>query len=187
MRPLCMVGAETDGGENGPRASTQKNSRGTFFSRQDDRARARIIGDKEPFDYYLSAFLNASRTVDYRLRHEQGATYTPWRTAWDARPAPEQCGLVKFISADRNVEVHASGSNRNVAQEGVELGIGTHNIDGGVLTIDGPIFGMESVGVCYRPTYSFIIDGTERKVTEACATHLALLQRMVAQFEADHP
>ena len=75
-----------------------------------------------------------------------------------------------------------------MAQEGVELGIGTHRIDGGVLTIDGvptPLSGMESVG--YRPTYSFIIDGTERKVTDVCGTYLALLQRMVAQFEADHP
>jgi hypothetical protein len=161
-----------------------------FFLGKMTEQEPRIIGDKEPFDYYLSAFLNAARTVDYRLRHEQGATYTPWRKAWDARLAPEQCGLMKFINDDRNVEVHESGSNRNVAQEGVKFGIGTHRIDGGVLTIDGiptPLSGMESADVCYRPTYSFIIDGTERKVTAACATYLALLQRMVAQFEADHP
>jgi hypothetical protein len=30
----------------------------------------RFVGDKEPFDYYLSAFLSAGRSVDYRLRHE---------------------------------------------------------------------------------------------------------------------
>jgi hypothetical protein len=39
------------------------------------------MGDKEPFDYYLSAFLNAARTVDYRLRDQQGATYVSWRKA----------------------------------------------------------------------------------------------------------
>jgi len=37
----------------------------------------RAFGDKEPFDFHLSAFLNAGRTVDYRLRHEHSATYKP--------------------------------------------------------------------------------------------------------------
>jgi hypothetical protein len=31
------------------------------------------FGDKEQFDFNLSAFLNAARTVDYRLRHEHKA------------------------------------------------------------------------------------------------------------------
>jgi hypothetical protein len=40
--------------------------------------------DKEPFEFYLSAFLSAGRTVDYRLRHEQKAIYPSWRIRWDA-------------------------------------------------------------------------------------------------------
>jgi hypothetical protein len=79
----------------------------------------------------------AAHTVNYRLRHEQGAIYKSWRTAWDARLATEQCGLMKFIDDDRREEVHDSGSSRNVAQEGVKFPIGTHHIDGGVLTISG--------------------------------------------------
>ena len=39
--------------------------------------------DKEPFDFYLSAFLNAGRTVDYRLRYEQAAVYPNWRIGWE--------------------------------------------------------------------------------------------------------
>jgi hypothetical protein len=96
---------------------------------------------------------------------------------------------MKFINDDRDVEVHESGSNRNVAEEGVKFGIGTHHIDGGILTIGGiptPLSGVESAAVAYRPTYSFTIDGTDRNVTEVCATHLALLRRMAAEFEADH-
>lgn len=42
----------------------------------------------EPFDHYLSAFLSAARTVDYRLRHEQAAIYPDWRKAWDASLIP---------------------------------------------------------------------------------------------------
>ena len=33
---------------------------------------SRAFGDKEPFDFALSAFLNAARTVDYRLCHVAG-------------------------------------------------------------------------------------------------------------------
>jgi hypothetical protein len=46
--------------------------------------------------------------------------------------------------------------------------------------------GMERA-VAYRPTYNFTIGVTERKVTEACAAYLALLQRMVADFAAANP
>jgi hypothetical protein len=168
----------------------KKIAEARFFLGKMTEQEARIIGDKEPFDYSLSAFLNAVRTVDYRLRYEQGATYKPWRTAWEARLNPQQLALVKFIHDDRAEEVHASGSNRNVGEEGVRFGIGTHDVDGGTLTIGGiprTLSGIDPAAVLYRPTYSFTIDGTDRKVTEVCGTHLALLQQMVAEFEAAHP
>jgi len=41
--------------------------------------------------------------------------------------------------------------------------------------------------VLHRPAYYFTIDGIERRATEACAEYLGLLDRMVAQFQADHP
>jgi hypothetical protein len=163
----------------------KKIAEAQFFLDKMTEQETRIIGDKEPFDYYLSAFLNAARIVDYRLRHEQGAKYKPWRTAWDSRLNPKDRGLMEFLRVDRNVEVHAKGSKRNVGQEGVKFGVGEHRIDGGLLIIGGPP-GMEP-DVAYRPAYEFTIDGTDRKVTEACAAHLALLRRMVAEFQAAHP
>jgi hypothetical protein len=86
----------------------------------------RLVGDREPFDYYLSAFLSAGRTVDYRLRHEHGAIYKPWRKAWDATLSPADAGLINFMIDDRNVEVHESGSSRSVGQEGVPLPSGMY-------------------------------------------------------------
>ena len=64
----------------------------------------KAFGDKEPFDFYLSAFLNAARTVDYRLRHEQAA-YAAWREVWNAAH-PQEDNLLKFLSCDRRLEVH---------------------------------------------------------------------------------
>jgi hypothetical protein len=144
-----------------------------------------IIGDKNPFDYFLSAFLSAARTVDWRLRHEQATIYPGWRSAWDASLTPEDNALIKFMVDDRNQEVHESGSRRSMGQEEIGLPIGESHIEGGIVTICGPP-GMPPA-VAYKPTYSFTIDGTERNATEAGAAYLALLQRMVEKFETDHP
>ena len=115
----------------------------------------------------------------YRLRREHKATYEPWRKTWDARLTPAEDGLIKFMIDDRNEEVHDSGSSRRVGQEGIEFGIGTHHTTDGTIIVGGhPI-------TAYGPSYSFTIDGADRKVTEACGAYLALLQRMVAEFQAD--
>jgi hypothetical protein len=160
-----------------------------FFLDKMTKQEPRVVGDRRPFDYYLSAFLSAGRTIDYRLRHEQSKLYAPWRSAWDAKLTPQEDALIKFMVDDRNKEIHESGSARDVGQEGVEFGIGTHPVDGGTITVGGipaPLSGVKPTVTLYRPTYSFSINGVDRKVTEASVKYLALLQRMVAQFEAEH-
>jgi len=163
----------------------KKIAEALFFLGKMTEQERRVGGDdREPFDFYLSAFLSAGRTVDYRLRHEQAAIYPAWRTAWDASRTPQENSLIKFMVDDRNIEVHESGSSRSVGQEGVELGIGEHRLPGGMHAVFGP---PGTSVVIQTNVYNFTIDGAERKATEACAAYLTLLQRMVAQFEADHP
>jgi hypothetical protein len=43
------------------------------------------------------------------------------------------------------------------------------------------------LAVIQTPAYHFTIEGTERKATDSCEEYLALLQRMVGTFKADHP
>jgi hypothetical protein len=155
-----------------------------FFLRKMTERERQLFGDREHFDYYLSAFLNAGRTIDWRLRHEQPSTYPQWRNRWNQRN-PSEDKRMEFMHGDRAEEVHASGSSRSVAQEGIEFGIGTHHIEGATIMIAGPP--DMPPAVTYKPTYNFTIDGVERKVIEACAAYLASLQRLLAEFEADHP
>jgi hypothetical protein len=68
-----------------------------YFLRLLTEQEPRIAGDKDPFDFLLSAFHSAGRTVDYRLRHEHGAAYVPWRKAWDARLTTDETSLIKFM------------------------------------------------------------------------------------------
>jgi hypothetical protein len=133
----------------------KKLTEAAFFLNKMAEQERRIFGHGglsepfEPFDYYLSAFLNAGRTVDYRLCHEHKAIYKPWRKAWNARITPDENRLIKFMVDDRIAEVHASGSSRSEAREGVEFGIGTHHVDGGRIIISGPP-GMPSTVVDKR-------------------------------------
>jgi hypothetical protein len=143
------------------------------------------FGDREPFDFYLSAFLSAAKSVDYRLRHQHKTTYPAWRKKWDAKLTAEQRRLIKFMVDDRNLEVHESGSGRGVKDEKVRLPGGTYSDGFGTVTMSGPPmvlgYGPHESHVIKR-AYYFTIDKVERKATAVCGEYLLLLERMVAEF-----
>jgi hypothetical protein len=156
-----------------------------FFSDKMSEQEHGAFGRKEQFEFYLSAFLSAGRSVHFRLRHEQGATYDKWRTAWDATLTQEQRDLIKFMVDERNDEVHESGGSSPTVETMIaELRVGTYRLPGATHTIAGPADALASVPV---PAYCFTVNGTERKVTEACEEYLVLLEKMVAKFKVDHP
>lgn len=167
----------------------RKIAEADFFLRKMSEQEPRLIGDKEPFDYYLSAFHNATMSVrdglQIRQNRARNTEIKTWREQWENNLTPEEKTLYDFMQKDRVDEAHYSGSRRQVGQEGIPLAIGTHHIDGGVVMIGGPP-GMEAA-IAHRPTYSFTIGGIERKVTEACSAYFALLQRLVADFARADP
>jgi hypothetical protein len=162
----------------------------TKMREQEDRP----FGDKEPFDFYLSAFLSAARSVDYRLRYEQKATYKPWREQWNGAHREEDA-LIKFFVGDRRIEVHESGSGRNVKRASIPVRGQYSDASGTVQASSTPL----ALAVAYdvapgerdalimKPAYFFTVEGTERKATDACAEYLALLRQMAAEFMADYP
>jgi hypothetical protein len=164
-----------------------------FFLAKMHEQERRAFGDKEPFDFFLSAFLNAARTGDKLLGHQQGATYRTWRQAWDARLSPGEKCLIEFMIKDRNVDVHGRGSRRRVKSEQIPVSGGApYSDNSGTLTVAAPPRTLMPDKVrpdatIFKPSYRFTIAGTERGATEACAEYLSLLSRMVEQFKADHP
>jgi hypothetical protein len=162
-----------------------------YFLEQIIEKESLAFGDKEPFDFNLSAFLSAMKTVDYRLRHEQPGAYPTWRTAWDAKLSPADDCLIEFMVDDRNEEVHASGSGRSVGTQDIEVG-DTYADKSGTLEVSyaAALYLSEGLpiprAVIRKPTYAFTIGGTERKATEACAKYLELLKSMLAKFKADN-
>jgi hypothetical protein len=150
----------------------------------------RAWGDREPFDFFLSAFLSAARSVDYRLRHEQGNDYGPWRLNWNAAHAADD-GRMKFISDDRNIEVHQSGSARQMEEKEFKER-GYYKDETGAIEVTAPILplglGADALDITVvKPEYTFVIDGTSYKVTDICLECLQALNRMVADYAAAHP
>jgi len=147
------------------------------------------FGDKEKFDFYLSAFLNAGMSVrdafHVRQDRKRNEAVKKWKEDWEARLTLEERCLWEFMRTNRNHEVHGSGLSHTVKTEEIKVGIGSSYSDkSGTLEA----WGSPTAGpaVVYKPTWYFTIDGVERKAIQACGEYLGLLRQMVAKFKADH-
>jgi hypothetical protein len=156
-----------------------------FFLREVRAAADRDGGDPEVFDFYLSAFLSAAKSVEMLLKDGWEKTYGPWREAWDSRLSPADKRLMDFVATDRNHEVHRAGSRREARDTEIKLAAGTSYLDGSTMVTGPP--GMPDAATIIKPDYYFTIGGAEARVPEVCAAHLALLHRLVRDFKADHP
>jgi hypothetical protein len=190
----CIPNVAREGKVDLPQVQ-KKLAEAQFFLDKMIEQERRAIGDKEPFDYYLSAFLNAGISVcggfQYRQNPARNKAIKAWRGQWENKLSPKEKSLYKFIRKDRVAEVHASGSSRNVGHEDIKIGVsGSYSDESGAVEVFGSpsvLLGVDTGAVVRKPIYSFTIDGTEWKATEACAEYLALLRRMVEKAEADNP
>jgi hypothetical protein len=170
--------------------NTEKKLRETrFFLNKMIEHERMAFDDKEPFEFYLSAFLSAGMSVRGAFHVKQDRKLNEavkrWKEAWEAKLMPEERCLWDFMRTDRNHEVHGGGSSHTVGTEKRELGPGEHKLASGTHTV----FGLPNwpPAIIRTPAYYFTIEGTERKVAEACGEYLELLGRMVADFKANHP
>jgi hypothetical protein len=137
----------------------------------------RMLPNREPFDFYLSALLGAGRAVDWTLRQE------PWRSKWNSANGPAH-ELLRIFAEDRNVAVHEGGA-RDEKEASLALAKTQHQEGGATVTVTGPPGSLQLPGT--KRDYLFKIDGVDHKVTDACAEYIKVLKRMAAQFQADHP
>ena len=146
------------------------------------------------FDYYLSAFLTAGMSVrngfHYRRDPKRNAAIKAWRKKWENALTPEEQDLYEFMRLNRNAEVHTTGAALTVENEPVKIGVGGSYSDRtGTLQVFGSpsvLLGHDNAAIIQKRRYYLTIDGTKQKATEVCAAYLGLLQRMVAQWEADN-
>jgi hypothetical protein len=150
-----------------------------FLRKMGERAQI-AFGEHEEFDFYLSAFLSAGRSVDYRLRHEQGAAYVTFRAGWEKTLSPDDQCLVKALVDDRNVDVHESGSSRTEGEGRIPVIGGRYRDRSGVVTVRTPPGTPPSVIV--KPEYCFVVRGQQIPVLEAPRRYIELLERLVSDY-----
>jgi hypothetical protein len=136
------------------------------------------------YDHRLNAFLSAARSVDYRLRCECPNTYPDWRKRWNAQH-PAEDSLLVFINSKRADDVHKRGSGRTAKTEEIKVGTGSSYSDnkgGKVESWGSPsaLMGTDTSATISKHQYFF----DDRPATEVCEQGLAILEQMVAQFEA---
>lgn len=162
---------------------------GFFLEKMSEHERM-AVADKEPFDFYLSAFLNAGMTVrtSFYVKQDRtrNAAITSWRKQWETSLNPEEKTIYDFMREDRVAEVHGSGSSRSVKTADRELASGTHKLASGTFYVMGSPQ-LAPSAVIKTPAYYFSIAGTQRKATDVCAEYLKLLERIVERFKAERP
>ena len=149
-----------------------------FLLRMRERA-ALAFGEHEEFDFHLSAFLNAGRSLDWRLRHTSNP-YPAFRNTWDQALTVGEADLIKFMIDDRNLEVHEAGSARQLAELRIPVR-GSYSDASGTLTVFSPVFGTPPSEIV-KPTYYFSIGGRDVPVLDACEEYLRLLERLVGDY-----
>ena len=158
-----------------------------FFLTKMSAQQRLAFGDKEPFDFYLSAFLSAGMSVRDRFRYKQDRTRNDmikaWRKNWEDHLCPGDKAIFHFMCKDRVAEVHHSGSSRSQKSAKTEIFGDSYSDASGTLNVIAPPGTPPSV--IFKNAYYFIVAGTERQVTEVCAEYLALLNRMLTTVKAE--
>jgi hypothetical protein len=149
-----------------------------FLAKMTDREQ-KAFGDHEEFDFYLSAFLSAARSVDYRLRYEQKKAYKIFYGNWENALSPDEKRLMKFMADDRKIEVHQSGSAR-VQKERRILVYDTYQDKSGSVTVSAPP--GTPPAVIAKPTFFFSVNGLQMSVLDYCRQYIKLLERLVREY-----
>jgi hypothetical protein len=165
-------------------ATRRKLSEAAFFLRKLIEVRERVASpEPEAFEYYLSAFLSAARSVTLVLQAEQKHGYDNWFPGWKDALSSDERDLLSHFNTQRVQTVHRTGADVTRGTEPLTMHefLSTASREGMHIEIwNGPI-GNEQPAFS-RPVLTFTVNGTATEVAEACTKYLALLARLVDEF-----
>ena len=160
---------------------TQKKLRETKFFMGKLMQEAQTTNlDKEDFEFFLSAFLTAGRSVRDVLKEEH-RSYTAWyQPGWTTKLRSEESQLLEFMRKLRNTEVHDLGAQ---TQQSIEMIPLAHALGNSPLYVAY----ADSDAEIGRKVYYFEIDGKPEKVLGVCRRYQDLLVRLVDDFDRTYP
>ncbi len=157
-----------------------------FLQHLQRRATAPPPADPEDFEFFLSAFLSAARSVTFALQNEENEKYNAWFPAWrDLRDSKDQ-DLLKFMNDQRVSAVHRKGADVSLDWEYIPMTEVRNNDRShpayGFHYFAPPGTPVPKVG---RSVYYFELGG-QTKAVDTCTRYLALLDDLVNGFVQAH-
>jgi hypothetical protein len=156
-----------------------------FFQKLTAEAQKVISNEPEAFEFYLSAFLSAARSVTFVLQAEQKEKYDTWFKQWRETLPNEENELLDYANEQRVQAVHRMGPQVEFSSEALSMPefllagarqgmrIEIHN---GPLSNPPPQF--------QRLVRNFEIGGTKSEVAHVCEKYLAVVSNLVTAFAA---
>jgi len=150
------------------------------------------VHDPRAFRYYFSAFIQAARSVTWRLGNEEPEKWKDWEPKWRANRSQEEQRLLDFTNDLRTDEVHRGGTEPSVELEEVAVRelILSPDFD---LERQHPAYGMHvsaSLGLpqpkVFRAAHYFEHEDGKEEVTALCKRYLDFLDKMLNDFCADN-
>jgi hypothetical protein len=137
--------------------------------------------DREHFEFYLSAFLSAARSVTGFFEKKNQLKRKAWWSQWKAGIPVADRQLLNQMIKQRDNEVHEKGADvlhhmEDVPLSKIETPSGLH---AAYIASFGEPWGEVQVGV---KVYYFTLGGKEVNVIETCQRYVGLLERTVEEF-----
>lgn len=129
--------------------------------------------EAEEFEFFLSAFLTAGRSVTELFYKDCRDWFRDWKMALD------DCDrkFLNDMSHQRNLEVHEGGADVIPQFEAVSLEADARNVDSG----SGPPSIPRRQAA--KKSYYFFIDGRHLDANSICKRYLQLLMKLMNDFE----
>lgn len=148
-----------------------------FLSHMMQPARSTLL-DREDFEFHLSAFLSAARSVTSSFENKK---YRAWWHQWKAGRKVADLQLLNQMTRQRDIEVHEKGAD--VVHQFEDVPLTKIETPSALHAAYAPSFG-EPWGVpqVSLKVYYFTLAGASVNVIETCQRYVGLLQLAVAEF-----
>ncbi len=139
--------------------------------------------EAEEFDFYLSAFLSAGRSVTFLLQAEEKGLYDSWFPKWKTSQTLEDQKLLYFINEQRVEAVHRLGAEAKTDIEYIQLSkirnSQRRHPAYGFHWWEPPGTPEPKIG---QQVYYFERNGTKKEVISVCKHYIELIERLVKDF-----
>ena len=169
-------------------ATQKKLHEAKFFLRLLNQASQEVVrNEPEAFEFYLSAFLSAARSVTFALQYEEKDKYDAWFPIWFGNRSEDDRQLLNFLKEQRNFIEKRGGADISVVWEFIPVTKMRTDNRGypayGFHWFGPPGTPPPRVGL---PVHSFDLSGDQKRVTSACKRYVNVLDDLVRDFIQAH-